>query len=323
MMFKRCLFLISVICTALVLYKLQTHEDNVADNSLIIDSISAKAGVQKDHPTSASIEPDAESLALAAANSETTDQRTSVITLSQLNEWVYQGNNSDKWRAMSYLFEFEDAAVPLLLNLIHGKNELALKEQAITLLADINPILMSSLFATLNANDQLMPIISTLSINNQLSSLNDYEIGLSDFKNTQTTSLINELMTDNESLKVSAIEQVSWANFTELKEVLNWVILHDKSSSVRQAAIKAGLTFDNEHQHEWIKKGLHDIDPNVQAFALKQIQSSGIEIDLFMADFIAILYSNSDKKTSDEVVELLSYESMPLASEILTQIKSN
>ncbi|MFT4940966.1 MAG: hypothetical protein ACI88A_004027 [Paraglaciecola sp.] len=323
MISKWCIFPIAFICAALLWYKLQTHNDNAADNQPIDNNYLKKDSLTLELPSSLSNESGAETPTVATANSDPIKQQTSLITLSQLNTWVYQGNESDKWRAMSYLLEFDHASVPLLLNLILGDNELALKEQAIMLLSDINPILLSSLKENLRADDQLTPIISVLDIDDQLSNLTDYRIGLSDLENNITTSLITSMMTDNDTQKVSAIKRVSWANFTDSRAVLDRVILHDKSSSVRLAAIEAGLTFDSEHQQEWLKKGLHDIDPEVQTFALHQIQSSGVNIDVFMTDFIGILYSGSDNKASDMVIDLLRYDSSPLALEILTRKKSN
>ena len=323
MISKWYIFPIAFICAALLWYKLQKHNDNAADNQPIEKKYLVKNSISHELPHSLSNESSAKTPRLAAADSDPIKQLTSLITLSQLNVWVYQGNESDKWQAMSYLSEFEHAAVPLLLNLILGDNELALREQAIMLLSDINPILLSSLKASLPADDQLTAMMSILDIDDQQTNLTDYQIGVSDLENNKTTSLITSLMTDNDSQKESAIKQVSWDNFTDSRAALDWIIFNDKSSSVRLAAIEAGLTFDREHQQQWLKKGLHDIDPEVQIFVLQKIQSSGVNIDVFITDFIGILYSNSDNKASDMVIDLLRYDSSPLALDILTQTKSN
>ncbi|MCF2948641.1 hypothetical protein L0668_11030 [Paraglaciecola aquimarina] len=252
--------------------------------------------------------------------SETLIPEPSEITLSQLESWIYTGSQNDKWQAVSYLPDFGHESIPLLLNIIYSNNELSLKEQAIALLADVDPALLSSLKLNLiQDNNQLIPMISVLGGSEKQTAFSEFNNGFRVLENEQTRGLITELRIGSDEQRELAINRLLWTSDTEYYEVLDWVASKDSASSVRLAAIKVGLTFDGEHPNRWIKKALHDIEPEIQAFALQQIQTLGLNVEFFSHDLIGILYSNSNQEIFDKVMELLQFEPAYIGLDVLAQ----
>lgn len=308
---------------AIVWYCWQADEQRVIDSPAMLDDRYTADYPLSENSTDNSSKYHVTSIQTLEGKDKTIGHDEAGVSLSQLQLWVYHGDESDKWRALSYMREFGRDSVPLLLNIVHGKNQLALKEQAIAVLATVDPTLLSSIVTHLSKEKQILPIIQALGVSQSAPAITDYALGLRGFKNNQNVLLIDDLMTGSESQKVMAIESISWAENQDIRQLLTWVATQERASAVRYAAIEAGLTYDSEHQQQWLQMGLHDPDPDIQTFALTHIESSGTDTKTFIADFVAILHSNSESKVIHRVIDLLSEDSSELAQNIIQQVQAD
>jgi hypothetical protein len=248
-----------------------------------------------------------------------------LLNFKQLSQWVYSGSASLQNRALEYLPEYAEKALPLLIFLVDTSVDIGMKEQAILVIEQLDPAIAKPLLQAMMDNTLVAEFITSLG----------YERPVIEIYNSPYQSLVNEnSLSDLKEIvswlkepevisRMQIIKNVAQLDTKDAVKILTHMGQLDYSPELRKLALERGARIYPTQFKKWLNMALMDVNEDIQLMGLTWLRNIQFTDESFVPTLGQLVLNAQSNLVKDQAIAILISFNSPAADVFVGQTKSS